>query len=163
LKEPSSQIVLVKQSEGEAEEHRCVVETEEFHLTLMELTKKPAIFQDLFQKVSELINSFSQSARVDDEFLVHYVLPTIDRILNASQISAPCLGNLLESMVRVLKNQDVCVSILGKYDVAELLCKAVQNEGQALNETVFMNLELCVKLVYYNPIKLTPASDQFIK
>lgn len=57
----------------------------------------------------------------------------------------------------------MCIKMLQQYDIPALLNLIVANEQFAINESIFTNLELVVKLVYYNPIKITKTSETFIK
>jgi hypothetical protein len=44
-----------------------------------------------------------------------------------------------------------------------LLNLVIANDVYAAQESVFANLELIVKLIFYNPINLTKSSESFIK
>ena len=62
----------------------------------------------------------------------------------------------------------MCIAILKEYDIALLLNLIISNSNYALifsqyHDSVFVNLELVVKLIYYNPVRLTEESDNFLK
>ena len=49
------------------------------------------------------------------------------------------------------------------YDIALILNQIIKNEKEATNENIFQKLELIVKLMYYNPVKISSQSVNFIK
>jgi hypothetical protein len=72
---------------------------------LFEISKNTASFRDLFGKICEILNLYTQSYSLMSEALVEYVLPTFYVILSDPQPpSINCLNLIMESMIRLLKN-----------------------------------------------------------
>lgn len=95
--------------------------------TLFEISKNEANYADLFEKITEITNSYSQSARIAVPIITEHLLPIFEKILANANISIVAFNSILESMVRLLKVGDLCVQLMQLYDLASVLNKVIGN------------------------------------
>lgn len=63
---------------------------------------------------------------------VNYILPAFDKMLDPEmQITQACFDKILESIIYLLMQQDICSDVLSAYDITSILIKLVENESQS--------------------------------
>mmetsp|Transcript_33920 Transcript_33920/g.33040 ORF Transcript_33920/g.33040 Transcript_33920/m.33040 type:complete len:182 (+) Transcript_33920:218-763(+) len=130
--------------------------------TLFDLVSNSRNFLDLHEKIAELINWYSQSLFIRADCMVQYVLPMQALMLSSQAVTLQTFQIILESLVRILKSQELCLYILHRYDIAVMLNSIIGKEQFALQEQPLSDLELVVKLIFYNPVKMFKSSQLFI-
>lgn len=82
----------------------CIAEKEEMFQTLMDLVNNNANYSELFDKICEFFNFYTQNTCIKDEALVEYVLPIFTKILTDPILTPSSCILILESLVRLFKN-----------------------------------------------------------
>eukprot|EP00347_Sterkiella_histriomuscorum_P023636 403333912 len=140
-----------------------IIEKQEMLHLLAFMAQNQTVYMDLFEKIVELFNSYTQSKHIRDECLVEYVLPSFYKIVSFKEgVSVSIINTVLQCIIKLLKMEDTSHILLAQYDLPALLSQMILNQVAFQNDMFNTNLEIIVKLMYYSPEKVTESSEQFL-